>query len=101
MSRVNQQEIEDGVFEEVESSCAALVPVAPTVYRATKFAITRPDASFVAHLIATAEKDILLITFAAHKVHRLAEVLASASRRGVRVRLNTRVWRSVSVSVIS
>ena len=56
MSRVNQQEIEDGVFEEVESSCAALVPVAPTVYRATKFAITRPDASFVAHLIATAEK---------------------------------------------
>jgi len=52
-------------------------------------------------LTATAEKDILLITFAAHKVHRLAEVLASASRRGVRVRLNTRVWRSVSVSAIS
>jgi phosphatidylserine/phosphatidylglycerophosphate/cardiolipin synthase-like enzyme len=38
-------------------------------------------------LIATAEKDILLITFAAHKVQRLAKVLASASRRGVRVRL--------------
>jgi phosphatidylserine/phosphatidylglycerophosphate/cardiolipin synthase-like enzyme len=38
-------------------------------------------------LIATAEKDILLITFAAHKIQRLAEVLASASRRGVRVRL--------------
>jgi hypothetical protein len=32
-------------------------------------------------------KEILLITFAAHKIHRLAESLASASRRGVRVRL--------------
>jgi len=38
-------------------------------------------------LIATADKDILLITFAAHKIQRLADVLASASRRGVRVRL--------------
>jgi hypothetical protein len=55
MSSVNQREIEDG-FEEVESSCAALVPVVPTVYRAAKFAVTRPDASFVAHLIATAEQ---------------------------------------------
>ena len=38
-------------------------------------------------LIGTAQKDILLVTFAAHKIHRLAETLASASRRGVRVRL--------------
>ena len=38
-------------------------------------------------LIATAEKDILLVTFAAHKIHRLSEILASAARRGVRVRL--------------
>jgi cardiolipin synthase len=38
-------------------------------------------------LIATAQKDILLVTFAAHKIHRLAELLASASGRGVRVRL--------------
>jgi cardiolipin synthase len=38
-------------------------------------------------LIATAESDILLITFAAHKIPRLAGVLASASSRGVRVRL--------------
>jgi phosphatidylserine/phosphatidylglycerophosphate/cardiolipin synthase-like enzyme len=38
-------------------------------------------------LISTAQKDILLVTFAAHKIHRLAEILASASRRGVRVRL--------------
>jgi cardiolipin synthase A/B len=38
-------------------------------------------------LIATAERDVLLITFAAHKIRRLTEVLASASCRGVRVRL--------------
>jgi len=38
-------------------------------------------------LIATAEKDILLVTFAAHKIQRLAEALASASHRSVRVRL--------------
>jgi cardiolipin synthase len=38
-------------------------------------------------LVANADKDILLITFAAHKIQRLADVLASASRRGVRVRL--------------
>jgi hypothetical protein len=56
MSGVNQHEIEEGLFEKVESSCAALVPVAPTVYQATRFAIARPDANFVAHLIATAER---------------------------------------------
>src|SRR5438105_7624567 len=39
------------------------------------------------NLIATSQKDILLITFAAHKIHRLADMLALASRRGVRVRL--------------
>jgi cardiolipin synthase len=38
-------------------------------------------------LIANAQKDILLITFSAHKIHRLAELLGSASGRGVRVRL--------------
>ena len=38
-------------------------------------------------LVAAAERDILLITFAAHKIRRLAEVLASASCRAVRVRL--------------
>jgi phosphatidylserine/phosphatidylglycerophosphate/cardiolipin synthase-like enzyme len=38
-------------------------------------------------LIATAQKDVLLVTFAAHKIHRLAETLASAARRGARVRL--------------
>jgi hypothetical protein len=55
MSSVYEQEIEDGVFEDVESPCAALVPITPTIYRAARFTITRPDAGFVTHLIATAE----------------------------------------------
>jgi hypothetical protein len=55
MSGVNEHQIEDGVFEDVEPSCAALVPVTATVYRAATFAVTRPNASFVTHLIATAE----------------------------------------------
>jgi phosphatidylserine/phosphatidylglycerophosphate/cardiolipin synthase-like enzyme len=38
-------------------------------------------------LISAAEQEILLITFAAHKIQRLADNLAVASRRGVRVRL--------------
>lgn len=56
MSGVNEHDIEDGLFVEVESSCDALVPVGPTVYQAASFAITRPDANFVAQLIATAER---------------------------------------------
>jgi hypothetical protein len=55
MSRVDEHEIEDGVFEDVETRCVTLVPVTPAVYRAATFAITRPDAGFVTHLIATAE----------------------------------------------
>ena len=55
MSRVDVQEIEDGVFEDVEPSCVALVPATPTVFRARKIALIRPDASFVTQLIATAE----------------------------------------------
>ena len=38
-------------------------------------------------LIASAKNEILLITFAAHKIHRLTEALALASRRSVRIRL--------------
>ncbi len=56
MSGVNQLEIEDALFEEVQSSCVALVPVTPSVYRAPRFSVTRPDANFVAQLIATAER---------------------------------------------
>jgi hypothetical protein len=55
MSSVYEAAIEDGVFEDVESACVALVPVTETVYRAAKLALTRPNANFVTQLIATAE----------------------------------------------
>jgi hypothetical protein len=87
MSRANDQDVEDGVFEEVEAPCAALVPVSPSVYRATSFAIARPDASFVTHLIATAERQPQT-----RELHRAAaaEVLSAyrsfeKSIRGARV----------------
>jgi len=38
-------------------------------------------------LISTVQEEILLITFAAHRISRLAQALASASRRMVRIRL--------------
>ena len=56
MSSVYQQEIEDGVFEDVEVPCVELVPVTQTVHEASKLALPRPNASFVAQLIATAEQ---------------------------------------------
>jgi hypothetical protein len=55
MSSVYEQEIEEGVFEDVSSPCVALVPAPPAVYRAARFALTRPNANFVTQLIATAE----------------------------------------------
>jgi hypothetical protein len=57
MSSVHEQEIEDGVFEDVETPCVELVPVTATTYQAPKLAISRPSASFVAQLIATAAQD--------------------------------------------
>jgi hypothetical protein len=56
MSSVYQQDVEDGVFEDVEAACVALVPATASEYRAAKFALTRPDANFVTQLIATAEQ---------------------------------------------
>ena len=56
MSRVNEVEIEDGVFEEIEGPGAAMVPVTETAYRAPRLVVVRPDASFVTQLIATAEQ---------------------------------------------
>lgn len=55
MSGVYQLEIEDGIFEDVETVCVAPVPVIKTVYRAPNLAVTRPNAGFVTQLIATAE----------------------------------------------
>jgi hypothetical protein len=56
MSRVNELEIEDGVFEEIDAPVVALVPVTDVVYRAERHAVIRPDANFVAQVIATAEQ---------------------------------------------
>jgi hypothetical protein len=56
MSSVYQHEIEDGVFEDVETPCVAVVPVTQTVYEAPKLARARPNANYVAQLIATAEQ---------------------------------------------
>jgi len=56
MSRVNEPEIEDGVFEEIEASGAALVATAETADRTLRLVVVRPDASFVTQLIATAEQ---------------------------------------------
>ena len=56
MSGVSDQVIEDGVFEDVEPPCAALVPVAPSVQWLAKLPLPRPDPTFVTHLIASAEQ---------------------------------------------
>jgi len=56
MSSVYQQEIEDGVFEDVETPCVSVVPVMQAVYEAPKLARARPNANYVAQLIATAEQ---------------------------------------------
>jgi hypothetical protein len=56
MSDVNEQEIEDGVFEDVGPPCVALVPLARELTSARKLPLPRPDPSFVTQLIATAEQ---------------------------------------------
>ena len=56
MSSVNEQEIEDGVFEDAEPPCVALVPLAQELHQAPKLPLPRPDPSFVTQLIATAEQ---------------------------------------------
>ena len=56
MSGFDEQVVEDGVFEEVEPACVALVPLAPASHWARKLLHPRPDPTFVAHLIATAEQ---------------------------------------------
>ena len=57
MSGLNEQEIEDGVFQDVEPRCVALVPVAQELRFARKLPLPRPDPSFVTQLIATAEHE--------------------------------------------
>jgi len=56
MSISNEEIVEDGVFEEVAPPSVALVPCTPSQHSARKFSLPRPDPSFVAQLIATAEQ---------------------------------------------
>ena len=56
MSDVNEQEIEDGVFEDVEQPSVALVPLAEELRVTPKLPLPRPDPSFLTQLIATAEQ---------------------------------------------
>jgi hypothetical protein len=55
MFDVSDQVIEDGVFEDVEPTCVALVPLTP-VQSLPKLPLPRPDPTFVTHLIASAEQ---------------------------------------------
>jgi hypothetical protein len=51
------EDIRDGeVLDAGGSACVALVPVTQTVQWSRKSATARPDPSFVAHLIATADQ---------------------------------------------
>jgi hypothetical protein len=51
------EDIRDGeVLDADGSACVALVPLAQTVQWSRKSATARPDPSFLAHLIATAEQ---------------------------------------------
>jgi len=56
MSVNDEQVVEDGAFEEVASPPVALIPLAPSPHGARSFVNPRPDPSFVAQLIATAEQ---------------------------------------------
>lgn len=56
MSSINDQVIEDGVFEDVEPACVALVPLTASVQWVSKLPLPRPDPTFVTHLIASAEQ---------------------------------------------
>jgi hypothetical protein len=56
MSGVRDQVIEDGVFEDVEPACVALVAVTPSVQYLPKLLLPRPDPTFLTHLIASAEQ---------------------------------------------
>lgn len=56
MSGINEQVVENGVFEEVAPSCVELVALAAPAHQAPKFSLPRPDSTFVTQLIATAEQ---------------------------------------------
>jgi hypothetical protein len=52
----SESPVEDGVFEDAEPACVALVPVAASAQWLPKLPLPRPDPTFVTHLIASAEQ---------------------------------------------
>jgi hypothetical protein len=56
MSFIDEQVLDDEDVVTIASPCCALVPVAPSLYRARKRATPRPNLTFVAQLIASAEQ---------------------------------------------
>jgi hypothetical protein len=55
MSGIQEELVEDGDFDEVETACVDIVPLASSTQGARRFATTRPDPTFLTQLIATAE----------------------------------------------
>jgi len=52
----DEQVLDDDDIAAIGSPCCALVPVAPSLYRARKRTTPRPNLTFVAQLIASAEQ---------------------------------------------
>ncbi len=51
-----EQTIEDGVFSDAGPACVALVPVVASAQWSMPIELSRPNSTFVTHLIATAEQ---------------------------------------------
>ncbi len=73
-----------GAVREVDSNKVELLWAGPAP--ATGIPARRID-QVLYDMVAKAQTEILLITFAAHKMKRLADALTSASRRNVQIRL--------------
>jgi len=52
----SEQILDGEVLDDAELTCVDLVPVTATLRRLPKRPLARPDPSFLAHLIATAEQ---------------------------------------------
>lgn len=52
----SEQTLEGEVLDAADAGCVELMPLASSVRWSAKAAPSRPDASFVTHLIATAEQ---------------------------------------------
>lgn len=72
------------VIEQLASSAAPAIKIVWTGPASGSFAARRID-QFLYDLLAAAKRRILLVTFAAHRIHRLTEGLKAAHARGVKV----------------